>query len=519
MKGSNAYATGQVLYAFKKAGVSVQSPEFSKGVQFLMDNQKISGAWPAVNTQTHRPSEFVPTMWAVIGLAGSFGEIIPEIVAPSDRSSVEGKVTIKAQVTNFTDSPIKSVAFELDGKALGEGQFQEDSKQYALAWDTQGLKEGEHFLKVTATNKAGKTGVSQVTVYTGLGIQVKITLPSQGAIIFGDPLIEAEPKALYGTKVEKVEFFYQALAGGEKIKIGEQSEGGENNRYGLNWDTANLPEGSYRLTAVATNSRGQTAQDSITVEKKKPLSVKIFNPKDKSTVSGIINCQADVVNNTEVPTDFVEFFLDGETSMGRSLSDRFEVPCNFGNVPLGSHSLKVVANLKDGTTATDEVTLTVGEEKGPGYLKVQMKNLDDPDSGQVLYFPPDHIELVLDISGSMWGQIQGVAKIEIAREVLEALLKSFPKDASLGVRVYGHRSKGGLQGFRTFSALRSHRCHGHHGKDQSTEAQGHDPHRLLPPGVPKGFKGIKRFSGFDSPYRWHRKLSGRSGGGGPGLNG
>lgn len=74
MQGSNAFATGQVLYAFKQAGVDVESPEFSRGVSFLLKNQKETGDWPSMNSQSGRPSEFAPTMWAVIGLAGSFRE-------------------------------------------------------------------------------------------------------------------------------------------------------------------------------------------------------------------------------------------------------------------------------------------------------------------------------------------------------------------------------------------------------------------------------------------------------------
>jgi outer membrane protein OmpA-like peptidoglycan-associated protein len=74
MKGSNAFATGQVLYAFKQASVAVDSPEFSRGVQFLLKNQKDTGDWPSMNSESGRPSEFAPTMWAVIGLAGSFRE-------------------------------------------------------------------------------------------------------------------------------------------------------------------------------------------------------------------------------------------------------------------------------------------------------------------------------------------------------------------------------------------------------------------------------------------------------------
>src|SRR5205807_2284334 len=46
--------------------------EFSNGVKFLLGSQKENGAWPSVNSQSGRPSEFAPTMWAVIGLAGSF---------------------------------------------------------------------------------------------------------------------------------------------------------------------------------------------------------------------------------------------------------------------------------------------------------------------------------------------------------------------------------------------------------------------------------------------------------------
>ncbi|HQY38585.1 MAG TPA: VWA domain-containing protein [Giesbergeria sp.] len=50
--------------------------------------------------------------------------------------------------------------------------------------------------------------------------------------------------------------------------------------------------------------------------------------------------------------------------------------------------------------------------------------------------------LVLDASGSMWGQIQGRAKIEIAREAVGTMLKTWPRNQQLGLMAYGHRSKG-----------------------------------------------------------------------------
>lgn len=50
--------------------------------------------------------------------------------------------------------------------------------------------------------------------------------------------------------------------------------------------------------------------------------------------------------------------------------------------------------------------------------------------------------IVLDASGSMWGQINGKTKIEIARETLGTVLQSVPADQELGMIAYGHRAKG-----------------------------------------------------------------------------
>ncbi len=50
--------------------------------------------------------------------------------------------------------------------------------------------------------------------------------------------------------------------------------------------------------------------------------------------------------------------------------------------------------------------------------------------------------LVLDGSGSMWGQIDGVNKIVIARNVIADLLENMADDVSLGLTVYGHRQRG-----------------------------------------------------------------------------
>lgn len=50
-----------------------------------------------------------------------------------------------------------------------------------------------------------------------------------------------------------------------------------------------------------------------------------------------------------------------------------------------------------------------------------------------------NVELILDASNSMWGQIQGVAKIAIAKDVLEQIINGLPDAMNVGLRLYGHR--------------------------------------------------------------------------------
>lgn len=57
--------------------------------------------------------------------------------------------------------------------------------------------------------------------------------------------------------------------------------------------------------------------------------------------------------------------------------------------------------------------------------------------------------LVLDGSGSMWGQIEGTAKITIAQDVVRGLLETIPEDQALGLTVYGHRQRGDCSDIET----------------------------------------------------------------------
>ena len=52
------------------------------------------------------------------------------------------------------------------------------------------------------------------------------------------------------------------------------------------------------------------------------------------------------------------------------------------------------------------------------------------------------ILFIYDASGSMWGQIEGRSKKEIASEVLTNIVDSLPENQNIGLVAYGHRNKG-----------------------------------------------------------------------------
>ena len=50
--------------------------------------------------------------------------------------------------------------------------------------------------------------------------------------------------------------------------------------------------------------------------------------------------------------------------------------------------------------------------------------------------------IILDASGSMWGQIDGKPKIAIAKNALAGIVKNLPENMNVGFVAYGHRKKG-----------------------------------------------------------------------------
>lgn len=61
----------------------------------------------------------------------------------------------------------------------------------------------------------------------------------------------------------------------------------------------------------------------------------------------------------------------------------------------------------------------------------------------------DNVMVVFDGSNSMWGQIDGTAKITIAKDLMKTLLGDWTEDRQVGLMAYGHREKSSCQDIET----------------------------------------------------------------------
>lgn len=85
--------------------------------------------------------------------------------------------------------------------------------------------------------------------------------------------------------------------------------------------------------------------------------------------------------------------------------------------------------------ASEDVLPT--QEPGPGP-----EETETVETTAELPTAPADTMIVLDSSGSMWGQIEGQAKRDIARQALRDMLPALSPDGNIGLVAYGHRREG-----------------------------------------------------------------------------
>jgi hypothetical protein len=102
----------------------------------------------------------------------------------------------------------------------------------------------------------------------------------------------------------------------------------------------------------------------------------------------------------------------------------------------GENRILATATSVDGRVVDASTVVTV-RPPGCGELAVQALREGEP----ALSLSNRGVEIVFDASNSMWAQIDGRSKMEIAREALEQTLDVMPDELDVALRVYGHQHR------------------------------------------------------------------------------
>ena len=150
-----------------------------------------------------------------------------------------------------------------------------------------------------------------------------------------------------------------------------------------------------------------------------------------------------VLDPTKLPEAFLNLRTTGVDSVTLSVNGSSPQPAKLtagtftGTLPLevGENRIVALATSLDGRTKESTVTVTVNDASCAA-LEVAALNEGQP----AISLNERAVEILVDASRSMWGQIDGVSKMAIAKDILHDASARLPEDLNLALRAYGDSS-------------------------------------------------------------------------------
>jgi phage replication-related protein YjqB (UPF0714/DUF867 family) len=274
------------------------------------------------------------------------------ISSPSAGSTVTGTVTVTATASD--DVGIASVKILVDGNEVGTAT----AAPYTASWDTTSVGNGTHAITATATDGAGnKTTSSAVSVTVKndtpdtTAPTVTITSPANGAVLAKTVTIAATATDDVG--VTSV----QVLVNGQAIGTDASSP------YAVSWDTTSRPNGTYSITAIATDAAGNSktsAAVSVTVKNADTTAptVVVTSPVAGAVLSGTVALIANATDDVGIAS--VRLLVNGNAVGAAGTSSPFNVSWDTTAVANGTYAITAVASDAAGNSTTSAaVNVTV----------------------------------------------------------------------------------------------------------------------------------------------------------------
>ena len=215
----------------------------------------------AVATDTSGNTSISDPITVTVSNAGGEADTTPPkvfVVAPVGDSTVSGTTLIG--VTAEDNEGVAGVQFLVDGVVIGD----DSNSPYFISWDTTTFSDGPHPLGAIATDFSGNVAFSPLVTVTVSNAStdttpptVSIGTPADGATLSGT----SNNKVLIGVTVTDDVGITTVEFQVDGVTIGTDTI----SPYSIVWDATRVTNGEHKLTAVATDTSGNTAKSTITV--------------------------------------------------------------------------------------------------------------------------------------------------------------------------------------------------------------------------------------------------------------
>jgi squalene-hopene/tetraprenyl-beta-curcumene cyclase len=158
---SDAFATGQTVYALKLAGHSDREAAIASGLAYLVRTQDRSGGWRTVRS-AQGGSEKGETMWAVLGLV-TVDVMSVTVNGVLDGQHVNTEMKLQIDARDNQGGQISRLELRLDDLPIQS----RCGSSLAHIWNTKALAPGKHVLDVVAVNARGQESRQRFHVYAG----------------------------------------------------------------------------------------------------------------------------------------------------------------------------------------------------------------------------------------------------------------------------------------------------------------------------------------------------------------
>ncbi len=280
-----------------------------------------------------------------------------DIAAPQNGNTVSGSdVSVSASASD--NSGIAYVTISIDGTQVAFLT----SAPYTYQWNTTGYAEGNHTIRAVASDLAGNSASTSITVnVNNLPVDttpptVSITSPQPNSIVTG--MVPVEAKASDNVGIKQVYFFV------DHVNVSILG----NPPYTYSWNTSAYSDGPHVLEVQAFDPSGNSDSALIDVTVKHDITppvVSINSPSNNSSVSGKVSISALAADSTGISA--VTFMINKKSVAVVSIQP-YTYSWNTDSLINGKYLISVTAQDSAGNFATDSVSVVVSNHVPPSVI-------------------------------------------------------------------------------------------------------------------------------------------------------